>query len=99
MCMISFVGDEFNRSVQERYPVLTVSNNLPSTYVINSGISREEFDKLKVELEAIKKVLIAAKIYDEETGQKDCEQAEKVALLKRLAELCNVDLSEIFDRK
>lgn len=59
-------------------------------------ISRQEFDALKAELEAVKKLLVAAKQYDKETGQPDCEDAEKVRLFKRLAELVGVDLSAVF---
>jgi hypothetical protein len=55
--------------------------------------TREEFDKLKVEIEELKKLLIAAKEFDENTGQKDCEAEDKVALLKRIADALGVDIS------
>jgi hypothetical protein len=59
-------------------------------------VSRTEFDKLKAELEAVKKLLAAAKIYDEETNQPDCEDPDKVAIFKALAKLVGVDLNDIF---
>ena len=59
-------------------------------------ISRAEFDALKAELESLKKLLKAAKIYDEETGQKDCEDPEKVAMFRKLAELVGVSMEDIF---
>ncbi|VDM10415.1 unnamed protein product [Wuchereria bancrofti] len=59
--------------------------------------TKQEFEQLKKEVEDMKKLLIRAKEYDEKTGQPDCEMEEKVALLKKVAELVGVDLSEIFD--
>jgi hypothetical protein len=58
-----------------------------------SAVPREEFDALKREVEELKKLLIAAKQYDDATGQPDCEQADKMALIRKLAELVGVDLS------
>ncbi|VDM11381.1 unnamed protein product [Wuchereria bancrofti] len=61
--------------------------------------TKQEFEQLKKEVEDMKKLLIRAKEYDEKTGQPDCEMEEKVALLKKVAELVGVDLSEIFGKK
>ena len=63
----------------------------------SKGPTRAEFDALKAELESLKKLLAAAKKYDEETGQPECETEEKVALLKKLAQLVGVDLSSVFE--
>lgn len=90
MCTVSiFAEDWTTRNPQWAQPTITM---LPWP----DGPTRAEFDALKNELESLKKLLRAAKIYDEETGQPDCEDAEKVALFKRLAKLCDVDLSEVF---
>lgn len=90
MCWVSMVAEGWQTS----HPQYS-----PQTWVINPPeITRAEFDALRTELESLKKLLKAAKIYDEETGQADCEDAEKVALFKRLAELCGVDLSEVFSK-
>lgn len=58
--------------------------------------TREEFDALKAELESLKKLLVAAKQYDTETGQPDCEDADKIALFKKLAKMVGVDLESVF---
>ena len=60
------------------------------------GVSKDEFDKLKEEMEELKKLLEAAKIFDEATGQPDCEMDEKVALIKKVAEAVGVDMSKVF---
>lgn len=62
-------------------------------------ISVEDFEALKAEVEALKELLKAAKIYDEATGQTDCESPDKVAFLRMVAEFVGVDLEEIFGGK
>lgn len=96
MCTVSNIGDTWSPP----YPWKPASYpNLPPTVTVYPipEVTQEDLDNLKKEIEALKKLLKAAKIYDEETGQPDCENAEKVALIKRFAELVDVDLSEIFD--
>jgi hypothetical protein len=90
MCTVSYIGDGFMRN-----PPMPAQ---PWIYPVpgQAAPSREEFDALRREMEALKELLKAAKKYDEQTGQPDCEQEDKIALLKRLAELVGVDLSEVF---
>ena len=68
------------------------------TYTQTGGVSQEEFNKLKVEMESLKKLLIAAKIYDDETDQPDCEMEDKIALLRRLADMVGVDFDDVFKK-
>ncbi len=95
MCMVSYVGTEWNRMVPVTYPwvVPWITPNAPTPPV--DTIAREEFEALKHEIEELKKLLIAAKQFDAATGQPDCEMDEKVALIKRLADLVGVDLDEV----
>jgi hypothetical protein len=58
-------------------------------------VSKEEFDRLKAELEELKKLIKAAKAFDEATHQCDCELDEKTDLIKRLADLVGVDVSDL----
>ena len=58
--------------------------------------TREEFDKLKKEVEELKELLKAAKKFDENTGQPHCENDEKVELIKRIANLVGVDMKGVF---
>ena len=62
---------------------------------IAPAVTRVEFDALKREVEALKNLLPAVQEYDKATGQEDCEHADKVTLVKKLAELVGVDLSEV----
>lgn len=97
MCVVSFVGDRFAPVIPQRYPWVQPYIDEPwRTVTTDPEVSKEEFDALKREVEALRKLLKAAKEYDEETGQPDCEQDEKIALIRRLAEICGVDMSNVF---
>lgn len=90
MCTYSMVADQFTRTVPNQYPWVgdTVTRIIqPST--------REEFDALRRDIQELRTLLLAAKRYDAATGQADCESEEKVALLRRLAELVDVDLEDV----
>ncbi len=62
------------------------------------SVSRAEFDALRREMEELKKLLTAAKQFDEATGQPDCEMDEKVTLIKAIAKLVGVDLGDVFGK-
>jgi hypothetical protein len=92
------IGDQWKESFPPKYP-----NIYPYVDPVNTGgtvvlpvVSRQEFDALKAEVESLKKLLRAAKIYDEETGQPDCEMDDKVALIKKIAEFVGVDMKDVF---
>lgn len=61
-----------------------------------SKVSKEDFDALKAEVEELKILLLAAKRFDEATGQKDCEMDEKVEFIRTVAEFIGVDVDEVF---
>lgn len=97
MCAVSNSMDGFRDNFFPKSPWANPPSNplvwpLPAT---PNGPSRREFDALKNELEALKDLLRAAKIYDEKTNQPDCEMAEKVDWLKKMAEYLGVDLEDV----
>ena len=100
MCVVSNVGDDWSKRWPNN-PVNPWKDTNPWWEQIGvpapSPVSREEFDALKKEMEELKKLLKAAKEYDEKTGQPDCHMDEKVELIKKIAELVGVDLKGIFD--
>lgn len=93
MCVVSAVGDNYRDQFPKQWPNW---NEYVYTYV-PPPVTKEEFDALKAEVEELKKVLKAAKLFDEATGQADCEMDEKVALIKALAETLGVDLEDLFE--
>ena len=86
MCMVSVVMDDFTRRQRDTWV---------QPFVQVPEVTRLEFDALKAEVEELKKLLAAAKEYDKNTGQPDCEMEDKVALIKRIADAVGVDLSDV----
>jgi hypothetical protein len=97
MCVVSMVGDSFSKRWPEQYPWATGTADTFQYYT--TGVSRDEFNELKKEVQIMKELLIKAKIYDEEHGEPDCEIDEKVELLRRVAELVGVDLEDVLGRE
>ena len=83
MCVVSMIGD-------------TWKGNFPTTYPTFPEVSKVEFEALRREVEELKKLLVAAKNFDEATGQKDCEMEEKIKFIRQVADSVGVDLSEVF---
>ena len=52
---------------------------------------------MKAEMEDMKKLLQMAVDYDKRTNQHHCEMEEKVAVLKQLAKIFDIDLKDIFE--
>lgn len=92
MCVMSAIGDYWQHELPQKTYWPSVSNpEIP--------ISRAEFDALKRDVEELKKLLLAAKKYDEATGQPDCETDAKVALIRKVAELVGVSMEDVFGPK
>lgn len=100
MCVVSNVGDYYGRRFPHDYPdwfpkPITLPQQ-PVIPIVPPGVSQQEFDALKKEVERMKKLLKKAKEIDEATEQPNCEKDEKVAMLKKLAQLVGVDLGDVF---
>jgi hypothetical protein len=89
MCTLSMIMDDWNK---QHPPVLPTT----TTWFPISEVSKEDFEALKAEVESLKKLLKAAKIYDEETGQPNCETESKIAAFKELANYLDIDLEDVF---
>lgn len=81
MCVVSMIGDFYSEKFQPYF-------NWPQT-------SQTEFDALKKDVLEMKELLRRAKIYDEKNNQKDCELEEKFKLLKEIAKMVGVELTNI----
>ena len=91
MCNVSMIAKDWTERMWQQYPQI-----FPFNQGLQPPVSREEFNTLKAELESIKKLLVAAKQYDTETNQPDCEDAEKIALFRQLAKALGVDINDVF---
>lgn len=102
MCAVSMIGDHYTDKWRLPDPyggAPSPMNPFPVVYTLPiNPVTREEFDALKKEVQEMKALLIRAKKYDEDNGQADCEIDDKVAILKKVAELVGIDLSEVFGK-
>lgn len=103
MCVYSMVMDDWNRRNGTAVePLITgdyfkiFTDDSPAATKKDLDELREEFRK---ELRSLKKLLKAAAQYDEESGQPDCEQEEKIALIRKLAEGLGVDMEDCLPKK
>lgn len=89
MCVVSMVGDFAQERWPKEYPWII---NPRSVEDFKDEVSRTEFEALKREVEMIKELLDKAKVYDEVNNEPNCEMADKIALLKKVANLVGVEL-------
>lgn len=110
MCVVSMIGDGWGRQFPDRWPgVQPWEVDPPATIPYQPArvpfslpapqVSRKDFDALKAEVEALKRLLLAAKAFDDATGQPHCEADAKVALIKAVAKAVGVDMDEVFEEK
>ena len=103
MCVVSMVGDTFNDRWKDQFPQFIPGdiNPHPDTrraFTYEPSITRAEFEALRREVELMKALLTRAKLYDEKNNEPDCEVEEKVALLKRVAEMVGVSLDDVLGK-
>lgn len=97
MCMVSNIGDNWKDQFPEKWPN-PPPNFIPQQQLVHVDISQADFDALKKEVEERKKLLEAAKRFDEKTGQPECEMDDKVKLIKEIAKFLGVDLGDVFGK-
>jgi hypothetical protein len=99
MCVVSNVGDDWSRrSTWPQWPEqIPFPTPTPSPTPISIiGVSRQEFDALKRQVEEMKRQLEKARAQDIREGNPDCEMEEKVSVLKQIAKAFDIELKEIF---
>ena len=90
MCVVSMIGDHFGKKWEPYHVPPTPLN--PSIVFVPPA----DYEQLKRDVAEMKELLMRAKKYDEANGEPACEKQEKVKLLKAIAELVGVDLSDVF---
>lgn len=95
MCVVSMVADHY-RDKWTTGPTIPNWMQPIGVPLVPDYISRADFDKLKADVEEMKALLQRAKLYDEANGEPDCEMADKVDLLRKVADLVGVSLNDVF---
>lgn len=102
MCYVSYVGDDYRDNFPKRWPHIVPQvppwTEDPWKTVPVVPVTQEDLQKLKEEIEALKNMLKAAKIYDEKTGQKDCEMENKIEFIRQIADMVGVSMDDVFPR-
>lgn len=103
MCVVSMVGDHYRDKWGERDWFPKVWPPQPYRVYPNQTrpsipVDREEFDRLKDEVRELRDLLKRAKEYDERNNEPECEVEEKMEILRRVAELVGVDLSDVIGK-
>jgi len=96
MCVVSMVLDHYRDRWYERYPFIPQT---APTITIAPQVTREEFEAFRREFADMVELLKKAKIYDERTGQPDCEMDEKVEAIRRIAKVMGVDIDSVIASK
>lgn len=96
MCVVSMVGDHYADKWREwGQPVIPIWPPQPFMPTPSPVIDPVDFEKLKQDVLEMKELLKKAKAYDEAKGEPDCEIAEKLAILRKVAELVGVPLDDV----
>lgn len=95
MCMVSNIGDQWGDKWKPPFQPPPNPYQPPFTITVTE-VTRLEFDALKREVLALKELLIAAKKFDQATGQPDCEMGDKIAIIRKVAEAVGVNLEDVF---
>ena len=103
MCTVSMVGDHYRDIWKDKpfwpQPPYSPYIPLPNQTTPFNGVSREEFNELKRQVEEMKLLLARAKEYDERNNEPECEVAEKMELLRKIAALVGVNLDDVLGSK
>lgn len=92
MCVVSMIADHY----QEKWQWPTIPNQ--TVIPLPSPVTKEEFDTLKKDVLEMKELLKKAKAYDEKNNEPDCEIADKVDFLKKVAKLVGINLDDILTK-
>lgn len=98
MCVVSYVGDYWKDDFEDKWPNIyekIITEPSPNTIDMNQFATKEDIAAIRREIEELKKLLKAAIKYDEATNQPHCEMEDKIDLIKKVAEMVGVDLSDL----
>lgn len=105
MCIVSNIGDGYREAFPHRWPMIPLPYAEPKekpepidwklVIDLSKYVTKREFEDLKKELEALKKVITEAQKFDAATSQPNCDSPDKFALVQWLAKALGVDLSDL----
>jgi hypothetical protein len=94
MCVVSMIGDHYSQKWTSTGPGIQIQ--APGYSFPPLLVTKAEFDELKREVLEMKALLIKAADYDKKNNEPNCEQEDKVKLLKQIAQMVGISLEEVF---
>lgn len=94
MCTVSMIGDHY----MDKWKFPSPGRPWDGSTSMPSEVSRMEFEELKKEVLEMKEILKRAKKYDEDNNEPDCEIDEKMAVLRKVAELVGISLDDVLGK-
>lgn len=91
MCVVSMIGDHYSNKWGNPPPGLYTKPYVPADKEILKQLA-----ELKKEVLEMKELLKLAIEYDKRTNQPDCENEEKIKVLKDVADMVGVSLDDVF---
>lgn len=96
MCVVSNIGDAGRKIFDPWVEPNPAPPPYAPPYQIKPGVTRDEFEQLQRDMEALRELLRAAQKVDRAQGLADCEMEEKVSFIKAVAELLDVSLEDVW---
>jgi hypothetical protein len=102
MCVVSNIGDQWTRKLPDIWPKQWPQPGVyPQPWEYSKQfpppIPYKQYEALRKELEEMKRQLQEARAQDIANNEPNCEQEDKVALLRKVAKIMNIDLGDVFD--
>jgi len=90
------VGDHYGDKWEPWKDRIKPFSDIFPTQTAPQIINTIELQKLRDEVREMKELLKRAIQYDKDNNQPDCEKPEKIAFLKRMAEMVGITLDDVF---
>lgn len=93
MCTVSMIADHYGDRYRDNFKQIAGTG-----WAFTPPVTRAEFDALKRDVAEMKELLKRAKAYDERNNEPECETDEKMAKLRKMAELVGIDIDDVIGK-
>lgn len=89
------VGDHYGEKWRKLIPDPAERPDPIQPFILHLPVTRDEFNLLKREVEDLRELLKKAIEYDKRTGQPDCHDEGKWAIIRAVAKAVGVDIDAV----